>query len=208
MPGSFCLCNDKPGIKAHSVFWLLTHKNEVYKPTNTGRLILDTVDDSRTFEWSRLEPNADFLSFLEDERYYPVIVFPNDEDYQHRMVTAEQIQSTEKIPAFMILDGTWRQARRMFRHSRYLDRLPVFEPTINRESRYRLRQANESHHLCTAEVAAAVLASMGEHYPAEVMNAYFDLFNHQYYSARMRMSDSKEAEEARSRLRNLLSLGH
>ena len=26
-----------------------------------------------------------------------------------------------KRPVFIILDGTWRQARRMFRHSRYLD---------------------------------------------------------------------------------------
>jgi DTW domain-containing protein YfiP len=204
MPGVFCLCADKPNISAGSIFWLMTHRNEVYKPTNTGRLILDTVKGSRTFEWSRLEPSAEFLSALEDERFYPVIVFPKDQDYQHRMVDVDEIKASGKTPAFMILDGTWRQARRMFRHSRYLDDLPVFEPSIHAESRYRLRQANESHHLCTAEVAAAVLECMGDEYPADVMNAYFDLFNHQYYSARMRLESSPEVEDARAHLKALL----
>ena len=206
LPAQRCLCTDKPDVAAKAVFWLLTHHDEFYKPSNTGRLIVDAIHGSKTFEWSRTEPDPDFIALLSDARYRPYLVFPQEADYQQRMVDVESVQRPdERIPAFIILDGTWRQARRMFRLSRYLDALPVFEPTVTGLSRYQLRQSAQPHHLCTAEVGAAVLRDIQDEQSASVLDAYFDLFNAEYFASR-RSADTKGAAlAAREQLQYLMA---
>ncbi|WP_020680506.1 tRNA-uridine aminocarboxypropyltransferase [Marinobacterium rhizophilum] len=182
MPQVRCICEYRVKLQAQARFWLLTHRNEVYKPTNTGRLILDTIAHSRTFQWSRTEPEPDLLEQLASPELDPYLVFPAAPDYDQRMVEFEPKEGRE--PVFIILDGTWRQARRMFRHSRYLDQVPVIEPRTLRQTRYDLRTQAEDHHLCTCEVAAALLEQIGDTQSAEVLDAYFEVFNEYYHASR------------------------
>jgi hypothetical protein len=72
----------------------------------------------------------------------------------------------------------------MFRHSRYLDQVPVIEPQTLRRTRYDLRTQAADHHLCTCEVAAALLEQMGDSDSAEVLDAYFEVFNEYYHASR------------------------
>lgn len=201
LPTPSCLCSDKPSVQAAAVFWLLTHNDEYYKPTNTGRLIVDSIQGSRVFKWSRTEPDPDFMNALSDPAYVPCIVFPSGSSYQERMVEGSSFAG--KTPAFIILDGTWRQARRMFRLSRYLDHLPVIEPGSGAVSRYQLRQSAQEHHLCTAEVGAAILREVQDHSSADVLDAYFDLFNAEYYASRRCVDMSSVSSQARARLMKL-----
>lgn len=182
LPQLRCICEYRVEIEAQARFWLLTHRNEVYKPTNTGRLILDTIARSRTFAWSRTEPDPDLLEQLANPGLDPYLVFPAAPDYDQRMVEFEPKPGRE--PVFIILDGTWRQARRMFRHSRYLDQVPVIEPRSQRQTRYDLRTQAQDHHLCTCEVAAALLEQIGDAPSAEVLDAYFEVFNEYYHASR------------------------
>jgi len=184
LPVEACICEWRHTLPARCEFWLLMHRYERYKPTNTGQLILDTISHTRLFEWSRTEPEQALLDALEDSRYFPCLVFPSGEDYQHRMVS--RLPDDGRMPAFIILDGTWRQARRMFRHSRYLQHLPVIEPQTDRLSRYRLRRSTVPEHLCTAEVAVALLEQIGDRQAAAHLEGYFERFNEGYISARRR----------------------
>lgn len=189
LPQEVCICDWRVKVPARCHFWLLTHRYELYKPTNTGRLILDSIEHTRMFEWSRTEPCAELLAALEDERYSPCLVFPAGEDYQSRMiedVNQDPRMPADRIPVFIILDGTWRQARRMFRHSRYLQHLPVIEPQTDRLSRYQLRRSTIDHHLCTAEVAVALLEQVGDQAAADHLEAYFERFNRSYIATRRR----------------------
>lgn len=182
MPAKGCICEFRVNIQAQARFWLLTHRKELYKPTNTGRLIVDTIRDSEVFSWSRTEPDVQFLDQLTDPGFDPYIVFPEGEGYQERMVEFEH--KPGRKPVFIILDGTWRQARRIFRQSECLQNIPVIQPQTDRKTRYSLRKPNEEHHLCTAEVAAVMLAQMGDQVSADVLDAYFDVFNAHYYASR------------------------
>ncbi|MBR9827470.1 MAG: DTW domain-containing protein [Oceanospirillales bacterium] len=184
LPQEVCICEWRTTVPAHCQFWLLTHRYEFYKPTNTGRLIVDSIADTRVFEWSRTEPSSELLTALADERYTPCLVFPAGEDYQHRMV--DSLSGDSRIPVFIILDGTWRQARRMFRHSRYLQDIPVIEPKTDRLSRYQLRRSKIDHHLCTAEVAVALLEQVGDVAAATHLEEYFERFNSGYIATRRR----------------------
>lgn len=184
LPQEVCICDGRQQMPAGCQFWLLTHHNEFYKPTNTGRLILDSIQHTRIFEWSRVDPPEELLEALADPRYAPCIVFPAGEDYQQRMIEAPAADG--RIPVFIILDGTWRQARRMFRHSRYLQHLPVIEPRTERLSRYALRRSTVPEHLCTAEVAIALLEQFGEVRAAAHLERYFERFNRSYFASRRR----------------------
>ncbi len=106
---------------------LLLSENEVFKPSNTGRLILDTVEEGYAYQWSRTEPDAEMLALLANEAYQPIIIFP-DEYVEERTRLIEinpREYCGEKKPLLIFLDGSWREARRIFRKSPYLNSLPV-----------------------------------------------------------------------------------
>jgi len=87
-------------------------------------------------------------------------------------------------PLFVLLDGTWAEARKMFRKSPSLDHLPVLSLQPEQLSRYRLRRSHRDDHLCTAEVAALCLHLAGDHPAAQTLEAYLDVFTHHYLHAK------------------------
>ncbi|WP_084207893.1 tRNA-uridine aminocarboxypropyltransferase [Cobetia marina] len=198
LPRLNCLCPYQVSAQSRITFWLITHPLEHYKPTNTGRLIADVLAGTEVFSWYRVEPDPRLLALLEDERYQPFIIFPDDQpDYADRVVDVNAIAGVgpevathtasgeERIPVFILLDGTWRQARRIFRKSPYLDGLPVLPLHTTRLTRYHLRKPASQSHLCTAEVAAELLRQAGEEEAANVLDDYFDAFNDCYRASRI-----------------------
>ncbi|WP_447553987.1 tRNA-uridine aminocarboxypropyltransferase [Vreelandella sp. EE22] len=188
LPKLNCLCPYKVSAESEAQVWLLTHTLEHYKPTNTGRLIGDVLTDTQVFTWSRTEVDPRLEALLADPRYAPFVIFPDDQpDYAERVVSIEAVHTAKadaRIPIYIILDGTWRQARRMFRKSPYLDGLPVLPLHTDRETRYRLRKPASRAHLCTAEVAIELLRQGGDEEAASVLDDYFDVFNESYAASR------------------------
>ncbi|TFH87015.1 DTW domain-containing protein [Billgrantia azerbaijanica] len=188
LPALNCLCPYRVAATSRARVWLLTHPLEHHKPTNTGRLIRDVLPGTEVFTWYRTAPDARLLALLDDPRYAPFVIFPDDQpDYADRVVGMERVvmsRHSGKTPVFILLDGTWRQARRIFRKSPYLDALPVLPLATQRQTRYRLRKPASSAHLCTAEVAAELLRQGGDTDAAQVLDDYFDAFNDSYAASR------------------------
>ncbi len=187
MPRLYCLCKFRTPVESKAVFWVLMHSNEAYKPTNTARLIGDTLPETRVFEWNRTQPPQGFLDLLANPEYQPFLIFPDDQpDYQDRVVNlpTARLGQEARRPAFILLDGTWRQARRMFRKSPWLADLPVLPLHSTEKTDYRLRKAASEEHLCTAEVGIELLKLVGEQNAAEVLGYYFKVFNQGYAAAR------------------------
>ncbi|GAB2792536.1 tRNA-uridine aminocarboxypropyltransferase [Halomonas shantousis] len=184
-----CLCPYQVAAESQARFWLLTHPLEHNKPTNTGRLIGDILPATEVFTWYRTAPDPRLIERLADPRFAPFIIFPDDQpDYAERVVGEETVQAAQaegRIPVFVILDGTWRQARRMFRKSPYLDALPVLPLKTERLTRYRLRKPASAAHLCTAEVATELLRMADDGEAATVLDDYFDAFNDSYAASRV-----------------------
>ena len=89
-----------------------------------------------------------------------------------------------KPPLFIMLDGTWTEARKMFRKSPWLDALPVMSLDVSTPSRYTLREAHGAGQHCTAEVAAALLAQAGDRLAAEALSHHFDQFRAAYLAGK------------------------
>ncbi len=136
------------------------HDAEPLKPSNTGWLIADVVQDTFAFGWSRTEVDAQLLALLDDPQWQPYVVFPGEYvQPAERAISAlaGDAPHSGKRPLFILLDATWSEARKMFRKSPYLDRFPVLGFQPEQISHYQLRRAKRDDHFCTSEVAALCL---------------------------------------------------
>jgi tRNA-uridine aminocarboxypropyltransferase len=82
----------------------------------------------------------------------------------------------DSVPAFVLLDGTWTQARKMLHRSPYLQGIPRMAIQPKTPSIYRLRCQRCPQHLSTVEVAIALLEQLGEMAASRVLHAYFRVF--------------------------------
>jgi DTW domain-containing protein YfiP len=162
---------------------------EALKPSNTGWLVADVVPDTFAFGWSRTAVDAALLALLADPQWQPYLVFPGEFVTPERVVTGVQVsgQKHTKRPLFVLLDATWPEARKMFRKSPYLDKLPVLSLQSEQLSNYKLRRSQHEAHFCTSEVAAMCLALAGEQLAAQSLEAYLDVFTHHYLQAKQQL---------------------
>jgi DTW domain-containing protein YfiP len=186
---SHCLCALRPTVPTHAAVCLLMADIEPLKPSNTGWLIADVVPDTYAFGWARTETDPALLALLADPQWQPYVVFPGEFVATERVVTQVQVadgQSDQprKRPLFVLLDGTWAEARKMFRKSPYLDQLPVLSLQPDQISNYRLRRSNRDDHFCTSEVAALCLELAGEPRAAQTLEAYLEVFSTHYLHAK------------------------
>ncbi|GAB5071036.1 tRNA-uridine aminocarboxypropyltransferase [Citrobacter sedlakii] len=169
---------------------------EPMKPSNTGRLIADTLPDTAAFQWSRTEPPQALLDLVQDPAYQPMVVFPASYASEEREVILAP--PTGKPPLFIMLDGTWPEARKMFRKSPYLDHLPVISVDLSRLSAYHLRGIHAEGQYCTAEVAIALLDLAGDTDAAGALGEHFSRFKTRYLAGKTQHQGSVTAQLAES----------
>ncbi len=179
LPQVNCLCSAKPLATADAIFVFLMYKGECLKPSNTGRLVADVVKENYAFTWQRTTPNPALLGLLARQDVLPMVVFPHAYAAPNRCISSVPLTSGKK-PLFIILDGTWREARKMFSKSSYLHTLPVIAVSPTASSRYLLRISHHDYQLCTAEVAVEILAIAGEQQASQDLACYFADFKQQY----------------------------
>jgi DTW domain-containing protein YfiP len=211
-----CLCALRPVVATRAGMCLLMADIEPLKPSNTGWLVADVVADTFAFGWARIEVDPALLTLLADAQWQPYVVFPGEFVAAERVVTVllpadavavrGQPQQAAKRPLFILLDGTWAEARKMFSKSPYLQHLPVLSLQPDQISHYQLRRSKRDDHFCTSEVAALCLALAGEAHAAEVLDAYLDVFTIHYLNAKQQLPVNLD-DAAHQRLRALCGPG-
>ena len=187
---SHCMCSLRPSLTTRAGVCLLMADIEPLKPSNTGWLVADVVADTFAFGWTRTETDPDLLALLRDPQWQPYVVFPGRYTEPERVVRTVQPsdslrdEAQRKRPLFILLDGTWSEARKMFRRSPYLDRLPVLSLEPRQTSQYKLRNSGRTDHFCTSEVAALCMSLAGEHVAEQTLEAYLAVFTHHYLHAK------------------------
>ena len=196
-PVEVCICNMEEKLTMDHKFVIIMHPEEVSRVTNTGRLIKKTFPDAtEVFYWNRTNVNSKLKRLLESDEYYKVLVFPPDnKEHNHRAITNETIKNivqTEpenneikdinkaKKIMFIILDGTWKEARKIIRKSPYLENLKMLELDTNIKTEYDLRRNSDIGHICTVEVAIELLKLVNEKAKAEKLYKYFEVFLNRY----------------------------
>ncbi|HEY6527988.1 MAG TPA: DTW domain-containing protein [Cellvibrionaceae bacterium] len=176
-----CICSYCSPMESCVDWVVLMHEDEVLKPTNTGRLLADVFPSTLVFEWARLHPPEGLAHVLSDPQRLIVLVFPSDEAYtpvhaQHRA------QLGNRRLTLILLDGTWKQARKMFNRTPWLKDIPtVAVPT--QSTQYALRKAAHDGCLSTAEAAIGVLDTLDPG-SAYALLTFFNQFNQAYVLSR------------------------
>lgn len=180
-----CLCESRQTGTLDIDILLLYHRDEIHKPTNSGRLIADLFpDQTHAYLWSRTEPSEELLTFIHQPERQCCILFPSSE---RQVDMPSMIQSAEnKRITFILLDGTWKQASKMFHLSKWLHHLPAM--TINSEQTrsFLVRHAKHDQQFATAEVASLLLHSIGEQDNADRLFHYYQKFNQGCLASRRR----------------------
>ncbi len=180
-----CICDGIEVAECGLAVCMLMYKNESFKPSNTGRLIADVVPDNYAFCWDRTQPDPKLINLLNNDKYQPIVIFPDDNLPKERIIKSlPKIEA--KIPLLIFLDGTWREAKKMIRKSPYLDKFPVLSISPDKLSEYKLRVAIHDHHLGTAEVAIMVLEMAQEFDAAKKLEKHFTDFREAYLKCKKR----------------------
>ncbi|MBU3110535.1 tRNA-uridine aminocarboxypropyltransferase [Clostridium lacusfryxellense] len=174
-----CICARAPKIKTDANIWILSTEKEFYRPSNTARLLkIINPYSTEIFLWERTKIPEKLVSNLNNEIYDVFLLFPADNS--ETISRKVEYKSSAKIPVFIIIDGTWKEARKIIRRSPYLETLPIIslEPTF--KSNYDLRRGAKDGNLCTIEVAIEVLKINHEIDNSQVVNEFYNLFLKSY----------------------------
>jgi len=199
---SHCMCSVRPVVPTRAGMCLLMADIEPLKPSNTGWLIADVVQDTFAFGWARTEVDPALLALLADPQWQPFVVFPGEFVPPERVVHDVPKAPAGQRPLFILLDATWPEARKMFRKSPYLNALPVLSLNPEQVSRYQLRRSRRDDHFCTSEVASLCLDLAGEAQAAHTLQAYLDVYTHHYLQAKHQLPPDWQGA-AHERLRAL-----
>ncbi|RLV59262.1 DTW domain-containing protein [Parashewanella curva] len=175
---TWCLCPHRRQLNSEAAFAIVMYDDEVLKPSNTGRLIADLFPETYAFLWSRTEPNTELLNLFSDEQYQPILIFPEEYATEKTSVinSINREELSNKKPIFILLDGCWREAVKMFRKSRYLQNIPMLSFSPDFLANYMIRKGSRDFQLGTAEVASLALESFGETHNAIALQKWCDVF--------------------------------
>ena len=186
-----CFCHLRKSMSSPIEFVLLFHRDEIHKPTNSGRLIADLFPlDTQAYLWSRTDPSEPLLHLLESQRGNCTVLFPNTETAQAQnrpfRSVAPPSQQNNKKHTFIILDGTWKQASKMFHQSEWLKDIPHFEINSEAQRSFLVRHSSHQMQFATAEVTAMLLDTLGHEKHSQHLLSYYQAFNEHCMSSRKR----------------------
>jgi DTW domain-containing protein YfiP len=92
-------------------------------------------------------------------------------------------------PMLVILDGTWKQAQKMYRQTSWLKTIPTLPLQEHSASKYQLRQAAHSGQLSTAEAVTHAMQTLGLEGHSKILANYFNIFGSHYRAMRSNLSN-------------------
>jgi len=162
----FCVCGAiGVGLPTTPAVVVVRHRWEAWKSTNTARLAHLALSNSRILDMSaeHPEPVREELARLPGAwLVYPGVASP---------------QSPAEVPqTLVVLDGTWRQTRKMLRRLPELSSFPRLSLPDDAPDRRRLRQPPVAGARSTIEAIAEALGQLGQSEPRDRLLRLHDLF--------------------------------
>ncbi|TAN39058.1 MAG: DTW domain-containing protein [Nitrospirae bacterium] len=153
-PKSLCWCSSISPIETRTKFLILMHPKE-YKRERaaTGRFTHLCLKNSEIHMGSDFDNHKAVQELINDRRYFPMLLYPGKDalDLSGGVVPAGFLRDRQLL--VILLDATWRCARRMFNRSLTLQRLPRLGIVPEEKSRYLIKK--QPHDWCLSTIEAA-----------------------------------------------------
>lgn len=171
LPAVECICEELTPVPVATRIIILQHAREASSQSNTGSLVHHLCAGSRLHRCGGEFEPFDATPVWE-EGFDHWVLFPEP---------GAQVVSPETLApgpgrgrALVVLDATWRQARRMSRRIDGLRRMPFVSLGADVEPRWTLRRPIRPGQVGTGEAVARALAGLGEERAASTILGALD----------------------------------
>lgn len=144
-----CLCRHVKVVQNRVEVLFLQHPNERKMPVNTARLAHLSLAKSRLVHGVSFDQDRTVLDLL-PRREKVGILFPSPKARELR-------DAPEDLETLVILDGTWREAKKMLYLSPILHEFPHYAFVPDAPSNYRIRKEPEEDFISSIEATVAAL---------------------------------------------------
>ena len=170
----FCICAEVPKLQLRTEVVLVRHEREAWKSTGTARVALQALERSRLLEYGEdgattdeaLRPLADGAALLFPETGVAPAPLP------------------EPPRRLIVLDGTWRQTRRMLKKLPSLAAVPRLVLPEKTTAPLRLRESDDPLGRSTLEAIADALDVLEGPAASAPLHALHALFVERVFKAR------------------------
>lgn len=161
---SLCLCEHIQVIDNQIPVIILQHSREKLNPKNTATLLKLSLKNSQLIYGKNFD---DFLGELLQSKNY-ALVFPDHKSDKSQSIV---IEKNKKIEGLILIDGTWKKARKIYYESQILQNLPKIY-IENIPNQYIIRKSPELNALSTYEAGVLALKLIGEENTEPLMDKF------------------------------------
>lgn len=151
-PRVTCLCADIRQVQNRTGITILQHPRERNHPIGTARIVDLSLRDATLL--------VDTVEALGQTRppHLPAdagLLFPGEGSRD-----LETLPEADRPSHLVLLDGTWRHARSIYRDSAWLQAMPMYQLSPSQPSNYRIRREPKATFVSTVESAVLALRAL------------------------------------------------
>lgn len=174
-PDIVCVCADIQEVDTRFRLAILQHPREHRRTISTARIVSLSVRGCRLFVGVDFSRNEEFLAMLDPAKGPAYIVFPERGAPEAGELALAENGWPDASPLFVLIDGTWSQAKKLKNQNPILDTLPRVGLRSETPSQYKIRKQPKAGCLSTVEAAALLLSRLeARPFPGQPM---LDCFN-------------------------------
>ncbi len=150
-PKDKCFCDAIPVIHNRTNVLIVQHNRERFHPFNTARIVSKALDNS-----TLLVDHTQALAVMTLPLHPRAgLLFPGPE-----ATLISEVPPEKRPDQLVILDGTWHQAKTLYRDIPALHALPRYRLAPETPGRYRIRREPDAMSLSTLEATVAALSEL------------------------------------------------
>lgn len=174
-PGLVCVCADIVPVPTRIRIVILQHPIEARNTISTARIVHLSLPGSRLFIGVNFSENIPFRRWLGETTGPVYMVYPERGAPEAAELAERERGWPAAEPTFVLIDGTWAQARKIKNQNPILDALPRVALAPDKQSNYRIRKQPRPHCLSTVEATELLLSRLEG--PRERYRPMLDVFD-------------------------------
>lgn len=190
-----CVCPLMPRVELPVQFILVQHAVEIDRPTNTGRMVLGMLPNSRLITYAARDVPLDESPLRDPDTRY-LLMLPRTGARVLSPVVADP--APYRRTALVLLDGSWPQASHMARRIASLRPMTCIRLPDGPPGSWAIRRPQKPEQLCTLEAAIRAVAILGRPGEAERMRDILALIEARMLYMRGVLPRPKSIEEIRA----------
>jgi DTW domain-containing protein YfiP len=159
-PDIMCVCSAIRPVRTRFRILILQHPQEARRTIGTARIVTLSVPGSRLLVGIDFTGNHVLMRCLKSTAGPAYLIYPERGAPDVTEVAQREDLWPAMSPLFVLIDGTWAQARKIKNQNPILADLPRVCLSPDRPSEYRIRRQPRLHYLSTVEAAALLLTRL------------------------------------------------